>query len=332
MPWPILPLTCPSSPVPRRRPLVPRHPGVLHPAARLPARAGTNGSSAGQQLGQGQSASAPAQGGPKVMGPPVPGAQGLRQGIKKPLAEGQVLLAAALGAAEGAVRAVAAPGRGRGQGQQGLQMVEKPRRGVGPGTATTPPGAGRHPEQRARPTDDPTAGCPSPAPPPVNRPSSAAPGVPSGPPDAGSDRPSPLPAGASPTGDSPLTQPRSGQAPLTASLASTSLASATPSADPSVSATTAAIARGWPPEALDLAQRLQRSLSIDDRQWHRLKGQRARRAAEQLSAALVQLLAADDPRSAAPTRARQEAIALADHALGWLRAEVSDPGCPSHGR
>ncbi len=90
--------------------------------------------------------------------------------------------------------------------------------------------------------------------------------------------------------------------------------------------------RSWPPEALVLAQRLQRSLTIDDRQWHRLKTQRPRRAAEQLAAALVQLLAADDPKSSAPTRARGEAIALVDHALGWLRSEVSDPGCPTHGR
>lgn len=88
----------------------------------------------------------------------------------------------------------------------------------------------------------------------------------------------------------------------------------------------------WPPEALALAQQLQHSLRIDDRQWHRLKTQRPRRAAEQLAAALVQLLAADDPRAAQPTQARQDAIALLDHALAWLRAEISDPGCPSHGR
>ena len=87
--------------------------------------------------------------------------------------------------------------------------------------------------------------------------------------------------------------------------------SAVPSADPPVSSTASGSERGWPPEALDLAQRLQRSLTIDDRQWHRLKTQRSRRAAEQLAAALVQLV---------------------DHALGWLRAEVSDPGCPAHGR
>jgi selenocysteine lyase/cysteine desulfurase len=106
----------------------------------------------------------------------------------------------------------------------------------------------------------------------------------------------------------------------------------------SVSGTPEAPARGaeapspWPPEALALAQHLQRRLSLDDRQWHQLKAQRPRRAAEQLAAALVQLLAADDPKRSAPTPARQEAIALVEHALGWLRSEVSDPGCPSHGR
>ncbi|MFM7171256.1 MAG: DUF6439 family protein [Cyanobium sp.] len=87
----------------------------------------------------------------------------------------------------------------------------------------------------------------------------------------------------------------------------------------------------WPPESLALAQQLQRSLTIDDRQWHRLKSQRSRRAAEQLAAALVQLLAADDPKASRPTPARQDATALVEHALGWLRADISDPGCPSHG-
>ncbi|MEB3260124.1 MAG: DUF6439 family protein [Cyanobacteriota bacterium] len=90
--------------------------------------------------------------------------------------------------------------------------------------------------------------------------------------------------------------------------------------------------REWPPEALALAQRLQQSLTIDDRQWHRLKSQRPRRAAEQLAAALVQLLAADSPASPTSSRAREDACALVEHALGWLRSEISDPGCPSHGR
>ncbi|MEB3265011.1 MAG: DUF6439 family protein [Cyanobacteriota bacterium] len=89
---------------------------------------------------------------------------------------------------------------------------------------------------------------------------------------------------------------------------------------------------GWPPQALELATALQRQLAIGERDWHRLKRQRPRRAAEQIAAALVQLLAADHPHHPATTAARLEAIALLDHALGWLRADISDPGCPSHGR
>jgi len=76
---------------------------------------------------------------------------------------------------------------------------------------------------------------------------------------------------------------------------------------------------------------LQRLLTIGDRDWHALKRQRPRRAAEQLAAALVQLLEADDPRQSQAGAARQQAIALVEHALGWLKAELNDPGCPQHG-
>jgi len=98
---------------------------------------------------------------------------------------------------------------------------------------------------------------------------------------------------------------------------------ATPAASPSHS---------WPEQALPLAQDLHRSLSIHERDWHALKSQRPRRAAEQLAAALVQLLARDTPTNAAAGDARRDAIAMAEHAIGWLKAELSDPGCPSHGR
>jgi len=87
----------------------------------------------------------------------------------------------------------------------------------------------------------------------------------------------------------------------------------------------------WPDGALELAQGLQRCLVINDRDWHALKAQRCRRASEQIAAALVQLLAADQPAERNLTPARGEAIALLEHAIGWLKAEVSDPGCPSHG-
>jgi hypothetical protein len=90
----------------------------------------------------------------------------------------------------------------------------------------------------------------------------------------------------------------------------------------------------WPEQALPLAIELQRSLCINDRQWHALKGQRQRRAAEQISSALVLLLRESEPsaQSKSTQSAGQEAIALLEHALGWLKGEIRDPGCPSHGR
>ena len=90
--------------------------------------------------------------------------------------------------------------------------------------------------------------------------------------------------------------------------------------------------RTWPQESLALAQQLQRSLSIAECDWHALKGQRPRRAAEQISAALVHLLARDEPGRSDSGEAREQAIALLEHSLAWLRAEIRDPGCPSHGR
>ncbi len=88
----------------------------------------------------------------------------------------------------------------------------------------------------------------------------------------------------------------------------------------------------WPAGAAELAVELQRQLSISDRDWHALKSQRARRGAEQLAASLVLLLNSDSPHRREPSAARRDAIALVEHALSWLRAEISDPGCPSHHR
>ena len=90
----------------------------------------------------------------------------------------------------------------------------------------------------------------------------------------------------------------------------------------------------WPEQALPLAIELQRSLCINDRQWHALKSQRQRRAAEQISSALVLLLRESEPSAPflSTQGTAQEAIALLEHALGWLKGEIRDPGCPSHGR
>ena len=89
----------------------------------------------------------------------------------------------------------------------------------------------------------------------------------------------------------------------------------------------------WPEASRVSAESLHRLLTIDNRNWHAKKGQPQRRAAEQLAAALVQLLDPSNPPNAPlSTQQRQDAIALLESALGWLRGELKDPGCPSHGR
>ena len=75
----------------------------------------------------------------------------------------------------------------------------------------------------------------------------------------------------------------------------------------------------WPEQALSNSQELHGLLRIDERQWHRLKTIRDRRAAELLSAALVQLLG--DGKSS-------DVEALTRQALGWICGDLKDPGCP----
>lgn len=75
----------------------------------------------------------------------------------------------------------------------------------------------------------------------------------------------------------------------------------------------------WPEQALENSRDLHGLLRIDDRQWHQLKGNRKRRTAELLSAALVQLLGEGG---------NKDVEALTEQALGWIRGELKDPGCP----
>ena len=78
--------------------------------------------------------------------------------------------------------------------------------------------------------------------------------------------------------------------------------------------------REWPAESQEAARALHEQLRINERQWHALKGQPRRRAAELLAAALVQLVNNGD------------ATPMVEQALGWLQGELRDPGCPQHGR
>jgi len=76
----------------------------------------------------------------------------------------------------------------------------------------------------------------------------------------------------------------------------------------------------WPEGSPEATEALARLLSIEERQWHALKGQPRRRAAELLAAALVQLVNGG------------EATPMVQQALGWLQGDLRDPGCPQHGR
>jgi len=71
----------------------------------------------------------------------------------------------------------------------------------------------------------------------------------------------------------------------------------------------------------ELAQVLASRLAIAPDDWHRLKGNRKARAAEQTAIALVYLLK-DQP---------EEALARLQQATGWLDRSIQAPPCPSHG-
>jgi len=72
----------------------------------------------------------------------------------------------------------------------------------------------------------------------------------------------------------------------------------------------------------DLARALLERLSIDERDWHRQKGDRLVRAREQVAAALVFLLADNSDEAA-------ERLALA---LDWVERRVKAPPCPDRER
>jgi hypothetical protein len=78
----------------------------------------------------------------------------------------------------------------------------------------------------------------------------------------------------------------------------------------------------------DLARALLERLSLDERDWHRLKGDRRRRAQEQVAAALVFMLT-DDSNSNRKDN-DHEARQRLTHALDWLDRRVSAPPCPDH--
>jgi hypothetical protein len=75
-------------------------------------------------------------------------------------------------------------------------------------------------------------------------------------------------------------------------------------------------------DTLALAQALAERLAIAPNDWHRLKGNRAARAREQVAIALVYLLKDQG----------DEALPRLQQAVGWLDQSISAPPCPTHGR
>ncbi|HGY5548848.1 MAG: DUF6439 family protein [Prochlorococcus sp.] len=74
----------------------------------------------------------------------------------------------------------------------------------------------------------------------------------------------------------------------------------------------------WPLEVQRQARELHAQLSINDHNWHQLKGDADHRTAELLAAALVQLLQGGK---------REDVEALTDQGLHWIRRELKAPGC-----
>ena len=76
----------------------------------------------------------------------------------------------------------------------------------------------------------------------------------------------------------------------------------------------------WPLESKKLAIDLHSKLTIKHLDWHKLKSNHKLRAAELISAALIQLLSAGETKNITE---------LLEQSILWLKKEINDPGCPS---
>ncbi len=77
----------------------------------------------------------------------------------------------------------------------------------------------------------------------------------------------------------------------------------------------------WPVNSRRLAKELHAELSLSEQNWHQLKGNSERRAAELISGALTQLLEGGK---------HSDIEAMTCQAIKWLKKELKDPGCPKH--
>ena len=75
----------------------------------------------------------------------------------------------------------------------------------------------------------------------------------------------------------------------------------------------------WPSGAKEKVNDLHKELSIDHINWHKLKANKRRRAAEFIISGLSQLMNEGDP---------EEIAQLLLQAIKWSKGEVKDLGCP----
>ena len=77
----------------------------------------------------------------------------------------------------------------------------------------------------------------------------------------------------------------------------------------------------WSPETKSLIKDLHSELILNNDNWHKLKSNKSRRAAELLTSALSQIIHDGDAC---------DIEALIKQSLLWIKGEIKDPGCPSH--
>ena len=77
----------------------------------------------------------------------------------------------------------------------------------------------------------------------------------------------------------------------------------------------------WPTNTKELSIELHSKLCINEKNWHKLKSNSDRRAAELMAGAMVQLLSGGSSSHIED---------LLEQSLLWVKREIKDPGCPDH--
>ena len=76
-----------------------------------------------------------------------------------------------------------------------------------------------------------------------------------------------------------------------------------------------------PDGSQELARKLHSKLKLDNTNWHQLKNNPDRRAAELISGAIVQLISEGQP---------DDVLDLLTQSRKWIKGEIKAPKCPQH--